>query len=106
MRVASRRIAPAGALGLRFAHDFGQILGDRKWAEIKAGDHAKVYVDSDMFAWLVMDRASSSANALGDKFMASLKEGMDTIDKLVEQKKARVAIIASAKDSFCVGADL
>ena len=98
----------AAALGaMRFAsNDFNKILGARKWGEVPAGEHAKVFVDSNMFAWLVMDRAGSSANALGDKFLESLKLGMDAIDKLVEEKKARVAIIASAKDSYCVGADL
>lgn len=108
MRSALRTALPRQtAAGLRFAtHDFKSILGARNWEEVAAGDHAKVYVDSNMFAWLVMDRSGSSANALGDKFMASLELGLNAIDKLVQEKKARVAIIASAKETFCVGADL
>jgi 3-hydroxyacyl-CoA dehydrogenase/enoyl-CoA hydratase/3-hydroxybutyryl-CoA epimerase len=107
MRTVFRRTAPA-ALGLRCAStdSFRAMLGDRNWGEHQAGDHARVFVDSDMFAWLVMDRAGSSANALGEQFMASLKQGMDIIDKLVAEKKVRIAIITSAKDTFCVGADL
>lgn len=108
-----RRRVSSAAIPARFtrlastaANDFPKLLGARNWEMHKAGAHATVYVDSGMFAWLVMDRDGSSANALGEQFMASLAQGMDTIDKLVSEKKARMAIIASAKDTFCVGADL
>lgn len=88
------------------ANDFSKFLGNRQWDVIQAGEHVRVYVDSNTFAWIVMDRAGSSANALGESFINSLKAGFDVVDKLVADKKARVAIVASAKDSYCVGADI
>ncbi|RNF06061.1 trifunctional enzyme alpha subunit, mitochondrial precursor-like protein [Trypanosoma conorhini] len=89
------------------AHDFkGSILRNRIWETHPAGEHVTVYVDSGVYAWIVMDRAGSSANALGDAFVNCMQKAMDIVEKLMLEKKARVAIVASAKSSFCVGADL
>ncbi|MCB1076117.1 MAG: enoyl-CoA hydratase/isomerase family protein, partial [Simkania sp.] len=53
-----------------------------------------------------MDKSGSSANALGDQFMDSATKAMDLCDQLYAEKKIRAAVITSAKDTFCVGADL
>lgn len=113
-RVCPRFQAAAGAAAAAAAkpahvpgESFKKVLGaDRVFESYPAGEHCAVIVDTKMFAWLVMDRAGSSANALGEQFMDSMKKGMDICDKLVAEKKARVAIITSAKETFCVGADL
>ncbi|KAF8278941.1 trifunctional enzyme alpha subunit, mitochondrial precursor-like protein [Trypanosoma cruzi] len=89
------------------AHDFkGSILKNRIWETYPAGEHVTVYVDSGVYAWIVMDRAGSSANALGESFVGCMQKALDIVEKLVGDKKACVAIIASAKSNFCVGADL
>jgi 3-hydroxyacyl-CoA dehydrogenase/enoyl-CoA hydratase/3-hydroxybutyryl-CoA epimerase len=88
------------------ATDFSKVLGSRLWAVHPAGPHMSVYVDSNTFGWIVMDREGSSANALGESFMQSLGQALDITDKLIAEKKIRIVIIASAKDTFCVGADL
>lgn len=85
---------------------FENFLGNRQWDVIPAGKHLRVYVDSNTFAWVVMDRAASSANALGEEFLTDLKTAFTIADKLVEEKKVRIVILASAKDNFCVGADI
>ena len=72
----------------------------------KCGDHVRVYVDRDLFGWILMDKQGSSANALGDQFMDSVGKAIDLCDKLYSEKKIRAAIVTSAKDTFCVGADL
>lgn len=87
-------------------NDFNKILKERKWESHPAGEHITVYVDSNFFAWIVMDRAGSSANALGESFVANLSKALDITDNLVASKKAQLAVIASAKETFCVGADL
>lgn len=86
--------------------DFNNFLKERKWETHVAGPHISVHVDSHFFAWIVMDRAGSSANALGEAFMNDLSKALDITDQLVANKKAQLAVITSAKDTFCVGADL
>lgn len=108
---ATPAAAPAAAAApskvSKAANNFDKILGEgRMWAAHPAGEHITVYVDSNFFAWIVMDRAGSSANALGESFVASLTKALDITDKLVAENKAQLAIIASAKETFCVGADL
>lgn len=85
---------------------FENFLGNRQWDMIPAGKHLRVYVDSNTFAWVVMDRAASSANALGEEFLGDLQKAFVIADRLVEEKKVRIVILASAKDNFCVGADI
>lgn len=88
-------------------HDFkGSILKNRLWETHSAGEHVVVYVDSGIYAWIVMDRVGSSANALGEAFLKCMHQALDVVEKLVAERKVRVAIIASAKSHFCVGADL
>eukprot|EP01062_Namystynia_karyoxenos_P047621 TRINITY_DN35_c0_g1_i1.p1 TRINITY_DN35_c0_g1~~TRINITY_DN35_c0_g1_i1.p1 ORF type:complete len:834 (+),score=312.86 TRINITY_DN35_c0_g1_i1:120-2504(+) len=62
--------------------------------------------DSDTFAWVVMDSKKGSANSLGEAYIDSTKKALDKVEELIEQKKARVVILTSNKDTFCVGADL
>lgn len=95
---------PVGADAKRTG--LSDFLKTRQWSSQPCGDHVTVHYDSGIFAWIVMDRSGSSANALGDSFMASLKAAFDEVDAAVKSGKARVAIVASAKDTFCVGADL
>ncbi|KAH9598652.1 3-hydroxyacyl-CoA dehydrogenase [Trypanosoma melophagium] len=98
---------PSGVKTTVSANDFkGSILKDRIWAVYSAGKHVTVYIDSGIYAWIVMDRAGSSANALGEEFVKCMNQALDVVEKLVAENKARVAIIASAKSAFCVGADL
>lgn len=106
---AAAATAPAAAAvkAPKKASSFDKVLGEgRKWESHPAGEHITVYVDCNYFAWIVMDRAGSSANALGESFVASLSAALDITDKLVAANKAQVAVIASAKETFCVGADL
>ncbi|KPI89054.1 putative Enoyl-CoA hydratase/Enoyl-CoA isomerase/3-hydroxyacyl-CoA dehydrogenase [Leptomonas seymouri] len=89
------------------AYDFPTgILRNRVWQTQQAGRHITVYVDSGRIAWIVMNRAESSANALGEEFMKDLSTAMDIVESLVAKNAAQVAILASAKSTFCVGADV
>lgn len=89
------------------AYDFKNgILKNRVWATHQAGRHITVYCDTNFVAWIVMDRAGSSANALGQEFVSDLNKAMDIVERLVSEKKAQYAILASAKSTFCVGADI
>ncbi|ORC87521.1 trifunctional enzyme alpha subunit, mitochondrial precursor-like protein [Trypanosoma theileri] len=98
---------PSGKKTTVSVNDFKScILKNRIWAIHPAGKHVTVYVDSGIYAWIVMDRAGSSANALGEEFVKCMHQALDIVEKLVAENKARVVIIASAKSSFCVGADL
>eukprot|EP00760_Papus_ankaliazontas_P001044 PhM_4_TR10363/c1_g1_i1/m.27448/K01782/fadJ; 3-hydroxyacyl-CoA dehydrogenase / enoyl-CoA hydratase / 3-hydroxybutyryl-CoA epimerase len=112
---ATKEAAPAAAAAATAAKPskpapfaaFEKILGTAAVNEVhQCGDHIRVYVDSGIFAWVVMDRKGSSANALGEAFMDSATKAMDLVDKLVAENKAKLAIITSAKDTFCVGADI
>jgi len=53
------------------------------------GEHAAVVLDSYMFAWLVMDRHGSSANALGEQFLRNVSAALDKVDQLMTEKKDR-----------------
>ncbi|KPA86938.1 putative mitochondrial Enoyl-CoA hydratase/Enoyl-CoA isomerase [Leptomonas pyrrhocoris] len=89
------------------AYDFPRdILEDRLWKTHQAGRHITVYVDSGRIAWIVMNRAESSANALGEEFMKDLNTALDIVESLVAKNEAQFAILASAKSTFCVGADI
>eukprot|EP01062_Namystynia_karyoxenos_P047623 TRINITY_DN35_c0_g1_i3.p1 TRINITY_DN35_c0_g1~~TRINITY_DN35_c0_g1_i3.p1 ORF type:complete len:829 (+),score=350.37 TRINITY_DN35_c0_g1_i3:101-2488(+) len=62
--------------------------------------------DSDTFAWVVMDSQKGSANSLSEAYIESTKAALNKVDELIAEKKARVVILTSNKDTFCVGADL
>ncbi|CBZ27975.1 trifunctional enzyme alpha subunit, mitochondrial precursor-like protein [Leishmania mexicana MHOM/GT/2001/U1103] len=53
-----------------------------------------------------MNRAESSANALGEEFVKNMNAALDIVESLVEKGEAQFAILASAKSTFCVGADI
>jgi 3-hydroxyacyl-CoA dehydrogenase / enoyl-CoA hydratase / 3-hydroxybutyryl-CoA epimerase len=89
------------------AYDFpSDILKNRLWQTRQAGRHVTVYVDSGRIAWIVMNRAGSSANALGEEFVHDMSTALDIVESLVARNEAQFAVIASAKSTFCVGADI
>ncbi|CAG9576476.1 trifunctional enzyme alpha subunit, mitochondrial precursor-like protein [Leishmania major strain Friedlin] len=53
-----------------------------------------------------MNRAESSANALGEEFVKNMNTALDIVESLVAKGEAQFAILASAKSTFCVGADI
>ncbi|KAK7194427.1 trifunctional enzyme alpha subunit, mitochondrial precursor-like protein [Novymonas esmeraldas] len=53
-----------------------------------------------------MNRAESSANALGEEFVKDMNTALDVVESLVAKGEAQFAILASAKSTFCVGADI
>lgn len=104
---AAAAAVTAPAVQTSRAYDFpNNVLLHRAWEQHDAGRHIKVYIDSQFIAWIVMDRAGSSANALGLEFCADLGKALDIVEKLVAEKRAQFAILASAKSTFCVGADI
>lgn len=87
--------------------EFKKLLGaQRVVGSYTFGKNIAVVVDSYMFIWIVMDRFASSANALGEQFLYDMRDAFDKVDELVKLKQGRIAIVTSAKDSFCVGADI
>ena len=62
--------------------------------------------DSNTFTWIVMDSKKGSANSLSNEYIESCKEAMNKVDSLVKEKKSKIVILTSNKDTFCVGADL
>lgn len=110
LRLITQSLIPRASFNYaRFssAQAFERVLPQGATTSVhKCGDHVRVYVDRDVFGWIVMDKAGSSANALGDQFMDSAGKAIDLCDQLFAEKKIRAAIITSAKDTFCVGADL
>lgn len=89
------------------AYDFPRdILKNRLWQTHQAGRHITVYVDSGRIAWIVMNRAESSANALGDEFLKDMNTALNIVESLVKKNAVQFAILASAKSTFCVGADI
>lgn len=99
--------APAAAKPTVAAYDFPKdVLRNRLWQTHQAGRHVTVYVDSGRIAWIVMNRAESSANALGEEFVKNMNAALDIVESLVEKGEAQFAILASAKSTFCVGADI
>lgn len=89
------------------AYDFPtDILKHRLWSSHPAGRHITVYVDSGRIAWIVMNRAESSANALGEEFVRDMNTALDIVESLVAANAAQFAVLASAKSTFCVGADI
>ena len=49
--------------------DFVKIIGASGTNQIiQCGEHIRVYNDNNIFAWIVMDRAGSSAAIFNDKF--------------------------------------
>lgn len=99
--------AEAAAKPTVTAYDFpADILKHRLWQTHQAGRHVTVYVDSGRIAWIVMNRAESSANALGEEFGNDMNTALDIVESLVAKGAAQFAILASAKSTFCVGADI
>ncbi|KAG5502205.1 hypothetical protein GH5_05158 [Leishmania sp. Ghana 2012 LV757] len=89
------------------AYDFPKdVLCKRLWQTHQAGRHITVYVDSGRIVWIVMNRAESSANALGEEFVKDMNTALDIAESLVAKGDAQFAILASAKSTFCVGADI
>ncbi|KAG5476735.1 hypothetical protein CUR178_03909 [Leishmania enriettii] len=89
------------------AYDFPKdVLCNRLWQTHQAGRHITVYVDSGRIVWIVMNRAESSANALGEEFVKDMNTALDIVESLVAKGDAQFAILASAKSTFCVGADI
>ncbi|KAG5476456.1 hypothetical protein LSCM1_04162 [Leishmania martiniquensis] len=89
------------------AYDFPKdVLCNRLWQTHQAGRHITVYIDSGRIAWIVMNRAESSANALGEEFVKDMNTALDIVESVVAKGDAQFAILASAKSTFCVGADI
>ena len=53
-----------------------------------------------------MDRASSSANALGQEFVVDFNTALDYVEQMAIKGTVKVAVLTSAKTTFCVGADI
>ncbi|KAJ9463298.1 Fatty acid oxidation complex subunit alpha [Diplonema papillatum] len=62
--------------------------------------------DSDTFAWIVMDSTKGSANSLSEAYIQSCGKALARVEELITQRKAKIVILASNKDTWCVGADL
>ncbi|KAG5501909.1 hypothetical protein JKF63_04179 [Porcisia hertigi] len=104
---ATSAAAPAAAKSTVTAYDFPKdVLCNRLWQTHQAGRHITVYLDSGRIAWIVMNRAESSANALGEEFVKNMNSALDIVESLVAKGEAQFAILASAKSTFCVGADI
>ncbi|GET89518.1 enoyl-coA hydratase/enoyl-coA isomerase/3-hydroxyacyl-coA dehydrogenase, putative [Leishmania tarentolae] len=99
--------AAAAAQSTVAAYNFPKdVLRNRVWQTHQAGRHVTVYADSGRIAWIVMNRAESSANALGEEFVTNMNTALDIVESLVAKGDAQFAILASAKSTFCVGADI
>ena len=66
----------------------------------------KVYIDGQMFAWLVMDRPGKSENAIGADFQESILKATKYIREQHDAGNCKLCILTSAKKRFCVGADI
>eukprot|EP00668_Euglena_longa_P011273 GGOE01013664.1.p1 GENE.GGOE01013664.1~~GGOE01013664.1.p1 ORF type:complete len:785 (-),score=193.75 GGOE01013664.1:194-2521(-) len=66
----------------------------------------KVYMDGQLFAWLVMDRPGKSENAIGLDFQDSIIKAAAYITEEYQKGNCKVCILTSAKKRFCVGADI
>ncbi|CAJ1028372.1 Enoyl-CoA hydratase/isomerase/NAD binding domain of 6-phosphogluconate dehydrogenase [Leishmania utingensis] len=106
-RPATATGATAPAKSTATAYDFPKdVLHNRLWQTHQAGRHINVYVDSGRIAWIVMNRAESSANALGEEFVKDMNAALDIVESLVANNEAQFTILTSAKSTFCVGADI
>ena len=121
----TRRVG-AAALGLRLCNSRSATLRTVRWATASAAAPGKVQGflgpqkivaeykcgeitvinDCDTFAWIVMDSQKGSANSLSKDYIESCKAALDHVERLVAEKKTRVVVLTSNKDTFCVGADL
>ena len=62
--------------------------------------------DSNTFTWIVMDSKSGSANSLTTEYIESCRQAIGCVDELIKEKKTKIVLLTSNKDTFCVGADL
>jgi len=87
--------------------DVVQFLGGRLRGELEDYGDVKIVYDSDAYAWVMLDREGSSANALNEKFMLSLAAALQKgIMPKVAEKAVRVVVFVSQKKTFIVGADV
>lgn len=109
---ASTKFAPSFAQSRAFrptAPLFGAVedfLGKQRTIETHDFGEVSVINDSNTFTWVVMDSKTGSANSLSEAYIESTKKALDKVDELIKQKVSRVVILASNKETFCVGADL
>eukprot|EP01063_Lacrimia_lanifica_P013267 TRINITY_DN1989_c0_g1_i1.p1 TRINITY_DN1989_c0_g1~~TRINITY_DN1989_c0_g1_i1.p1 ORF type:complete len:798 (+),score=436.62 TRINITY_DN1989_c0_g1_i1:70-2463(+) len=100
---APRRCFSATALNLGKVQDF---IGKQKLVEEFQCGEISVVNDSNIFTWIVMDATSGSANSLDKKYIESCKAALTKVEELAAAGKAKIVLLASNKDTFCVGADL